>query len=122
MTDDDLHARGVRRMNEVYGWDMPDQPGDFFALTAEHLFARIWTREGLSDPERRLLLIGLLVGQGIHELLDIQLDAALRVDGYSPQQLREIVIFLAHYAGWPKGAKLNASVETLLAKNAPAKD
>ena len=35
-----------------------------------------------------------------------------------PHTLREIVIFLTHYAGWPQGAKLNSQVEELIAKAA----
>ncbi|MFY9589131.1 MAG: carboxymuconolactone decarboxylase family protein [Actinomycetota bacterium] len=111
MTDDDRRARGLQKMNEVYGWDMKDQPGDFFGLTASHLFGEIWQREGLSLRDRRLLLIGLLLGHGTYEMLDIQIDSALRVGDLSADELREIAIFLAHYAGWPKGAKLYTAVE-----------
>src|SRR6266511_2233650 len=107
MTDDELRQRGLDRMNKVYGWEMPDQPGDFFGLTAEHLFGTIWNREGLSDRDRRLLAIGLLVGHGLFDLVDVQLESALRLGQLDEKALREIVIFLAHYAGWPKGARLN---------------
>ncbi len=111
MSDDDRRARGLAKMNEVYGWDMKEQPGDFFDLTASHLFGEIWEREGLSLRDRRLLLIGLLLGHGVDEMLDIQIDSALRVGDLSADELREIAIFLAHYAGWPKGAKLYTAVE-----------
>ena len=53
---------GLEKMEQVYGFDMTDGTGDFFAYTADHLFADIWTRPGLSDRDRRLLLIGLLAG------------------------------------------------------------
>lgn len=106
--------RGLETMAEVYGWDVQDGPGDFFAMTVEHLFGDVWTREGLSFRDRRLLLIGLLVGQGLDDVLGIQLDAALGNEELDADQLREIVIFLTHYAGWPRGAKLNQQVETLL--------
>lgn len=118
MTDDDRRTSGLRKMNEVYGWDMQDQSGDFFGLTVEHLFGTIWQRDGLSLRDRRLLLIGLLLGHGTYEMLDVQIDSALRVGDVSADELREIVIFLAHYAGWPKGAKLNTTVETAIAKRA----
>lgn len=118
MTDDDRRASGLKKMNEVYGWDMQDQPGDFFSLTIEHLFGTIWQRDGLSLRDRRLLLIGLLLGHGTYEMLDVQIDSALRVGDISADELREVVIFLSHYAGWPKGAKLNTTVETAIAKRA----
>ena len=35
---DELRKKGLAKMNEVYGWEMPDMPGDYFALTVDHLF------------------------------------------------------------------------------------
>lgn len=113
---DERRKRGLDKMREVYGWDVTDGPGDFFGLTVEHLFADIWDREGLSLRDRRLLLVGLLVGLGLDDVVELQLDAALRVGDLSGDDLREVVIFLTHYAGWPRGAKLNSMVETLIAK------
>jgi len=113
---DDKRERGLDMMRQVYGWDVQDGPGDFFGLTVDHLFAEIWTRPGLTLRDRRLLLIGLLIGQGKHDVAEIQLDAALRLEELSADELREIVIFLAHYAGWPAGAKLGMQVEKLIGK------
>ncbi|WP_245642435.1 carboxymuconolactone decarboxylase family protein [Nonomuraea candida] len=87
---------------------------DSFGLTAERQFADVWSRPVLSVKERRLLLIGLLVGQGLHEMTDVQLDVALRAGETSEAELREVVVFLTHYAGWARGAKLNDQVEALI--------
>lgn len=119
MSDDaqQRRRRGLDKMNEVYGWQMGEVPGDFFALTTEHLFGTVWTRPGLATRDRRLLLVGLLAAAGKHEILDIQLDAALRLGELDAAALREIVIFLAHYAGWPTAATLNTQVEKLIARH-----
>ena len=111
---DERRERGLARMSEVYGWDVQDGPGDFFAITADHLFADIWTRPGLSLRDRRLLLLGLLTGQGLQDIADIQIGAALRRAELSPAELREIAIFLTHYAGWPAGSRLAMAVEKLV--------
>jgi 4-carboxymuconolactone decarboxylase len=111
---DDIRRRGLEKMESVYGWEMKDGPGAFFGYTADHLFADIWSRPGLTQEQRRLLLIGLLVGQNRHDVLGIQLDAALRLGELDADELREIVVFLAHYAGWPAGATMNTQVEELL--------
>lgn len=109
--------RGLETMKAVYGWpELADGPGDFFGYTAEHLFGEIWNREGLTVRDRRLLLIGLLVGRGLHDVVGLQLEAALANDELDADALREIVILLTHYAGWPDGAKLNSQVESILAK------
>ena len=52
---DELRKKGLEKMNEVYGWEMPDMPGDYFALTADHLFGTIWSRPGLSMRDKRLM-------------------------------------------------------------------
>jgi 4-carboxymuconolactone decarboxylase len=101
-------------MSEVYGWDVQDGPGDFFGITVDHLFADIWTRPGLTLRDRRLLLLGLLTGQGLHDVAEIQIGAALRRAELSADELREIAVFLTHYAGWPSGAKLSMLVEKLI--------
>jgi 4-carboxymuconolactone decarboxylase len=116
---DDLperRRRGLERMEQVYGFDMTDGQGDFFGYTADHLFADIWNRPGLTDRDRRLLLIGLLSGTGGADVLGIQVPAAHANGELSDEELREIVIFLCHYAGWPNGARLNSIVEDTIAK------
>lgn len=110
-------ARGLERMAEVYSFEVSDGPGDFFGYTVEHLFGDIWEREGLSLRDRRLLLIGLMVAEGLDGTLGIQLDSALAKGDLDAEDLREIVIFLSHYAGWPKGAGLNSMVETAIARH-----
>ncbi|MCW2795779.1 carboxymuconolactone decarboxylase family protein [Nocardioides sp.] len=118
---DDLpeaRRRGLERMEQVYGFDMSDADGDFFGYTADHLFADIWTRPGLTDRDRRLLLIGLLAGTGGADVLGIQIPAAHANGELDDEALREIVIFLCHYAGWPNGARINAIVEDTIAKAA----
>ncbi|MEU8381262.1 carboxymuconolactone decarboxylase family protein [Streptosporangium sp. NPDC048865] len=104
-------------MKQVYGWDPGEnEPGDLFGMTVENLFAEVWSREGISNRDRRMLLVGLLVGQGMNEDVALQLDAALRTGDLTPEELREVVVFLTHYAGWPRGAKLNGQVEELIAR------
>lgn len=116
---DDLpetRRRGLERMEQVYGFDMSDGDGDFFRYTADHLFADIWNRPGLADRDRRLLLIGLLAGSGGQDVLTIQIPAAYAAGELDATELREIVILLCHYAGWPMGSRVNAIVEDTIAK------
>ncbi|WP_256206374.1 NAD(P)-binding domain-containing protein [Nocardioides luteus] len=109
-------AKGLRKMEEVYGFDMADGEGDFFGYTADHLFGDIWRRPGLTTRDRRLLLIGLLAGQGAADVLGIQIPAAHANGELTDDELREIVVFLSHYAGWPNGARMNTVVEETIGK------
>ena len=122
---DDLPEKrriGLEKMEEVYGFEMTDGAGDFVGYTADHLFAEIWNRPGLSNRDRRLLLIGLLAGTGGADVLGIQIPAAHANGELDDTALREIVIFLCHYAGWPNGARINSIVEETIAKAARARD
>ncbi|MFI0368534.1 carboxymuconolactone decarboxylase family protein [Actinomadura sp. 1N219] len=105
-------------MREVYGWEVGDAPGDFFGITVDHLFGEIWTRPGLSMRDRRLLLVGVLAGQGLNDVLDIQIPAALARGDLSPDELREIGVFLTHYVGWPLGSRLCVQIDRLIAEHA----
>lgn len=112
----ETRRRGLQKMEQVYGFTMSDGEGDFFRYTADHLFGDIWHRPGLSDRDRRLLLIGMLAGQGAHDVLSIQVPAALAAGELDEEALREIVILLCHYAGWPVGSRVNSLVEEAIGK------
>ena len=111
-----LRRSGLEKMEQVYGFEMGDMEGDFFRYTVEHLFGDIWQRPGMSDRDRRLLLIGMLCTHGAQDVLSIQIPAAYKAGELDEDQLREIVIMVCHYGGWPVGARLNSLVEDTIAK------
>ena len=119
-SDPDARARGLARMGEVYSFEVGDGPGDFFGYTVEHLFGDIWERPGLSLRDRRLLLLGLMCTESLDGVAGIQVESALAKGDLSADDLREVVIFLSHYAGWPKAAALNTIVETAIARHEKA--
>ena len=110
--------RALARMGQVYSMPFGDGEGEFWRYTADHLFADIWSREGLSDRDRRLMLIAMLTATAGQDVLTIQVPAALASGDLDAETLREVVVFLAHYAGWPAAARLNSVVETEIAKQA----
>ncbi|MFC9362678.1 carboxymuconolactone decarboxylase family protein [Rhodococcus sp. NPDC057014] len=117
---DDTRTRGLAMMEKVYGFEMQDGPGAHFAVTADHLFADIWSRPGLSIRDRRLLLLGALTAQGLVDVAEIQVGAALHNEELDEDQLREIALFLCHYVGWPLGTKLDAMIGGVLHKRKKA--
>ncbi len=117
MDEQDRRARGIEQMKSVYGWDINEVHGAFVEQTVDHLFGEVWARSGMSQRERRLLLVGMLISGGLIDVLEIQLDAALRLDEMDAKDLEDIVLFAAHYAGWPTGAKVNQLTTDLLARH-----
>jgi 4-carboxymuconolactone decarboxylase len=116
MTDADRRQRGKDLMRQVYGWDVDQVEGPFVESTIDHLFAEVWSQGKLTVKERRLLLIGGAVASGMEDVAGLQLDAAVRLGELDADDLRTIVVFLAHYAGWPHAARLNSEVEKIIAR------
>lgn len=81
----------------------------FRELTVNHLFARLWTRKGLSIRDRRLITIALLASQGHNDQLRSHIRGA-RSDkagqGLTDEEILELMIHTAHYAGWAREWRL----------------
>jgi 4-carboxymuconolactone decarboxylase len=105
-------------MNEVYGFSVdPDTiEGPYVDVTVDHLFGTVWTREALDTRDRRMLTIGVLAALGQVPLLEIQFRSALERGELTEEQVREVVLHLAHYIGWPLSTGVNAAGEKIIAE------
>ena len=120
---DERRKKGLQKMNEVYGWEMPDVEGDdYFALTADHLFGSIWTRPGLSMRDKRMMTLTVVTALGVSELAEIQVNAALHNQEFTVGELKEMAIFLTHYLGFPLGSKLDGVVTKVAKQRKKAAD
>jgi 4-carboxymuconolactone decarboxylase len=119
---DELRRKGLAKMNEVYAWEMSDMPGDFFALTVDHLFGDIWSRPGLSMRDKRLITLSVVTALGLSDLAEIQVNAALENEEMTADELREMAIFITHYVGFPLGSGFNGVVERVAAKRRKTAD
>jgi 4-carboxymuconolactone decarboxylase len=118
---DELRREGLDKMNEVYGWEMPNIEGnDFFDLTADHLFGSIWTRPGLTMRDKRIMTLTVVTALGISDLAEIQANAALHNEELTEHELKEMAIFLTHYLGFPLGSKLDGVVSSVVKKRRKA--
>lgn len=118
----DARAEGIAKMQEVYQFSVdPDEvPGDFVRFTVDHLFGTIWTRPELDVEQRRLLTIGVLAALGQKPLLEVQFTSALARGELTEEQVREVVVHLTHYVGWPLATGLNEAAERVIAlRNTP---
>ena len=114
MTKTTRRERGRETIEQVYAGDVvvpPEGVSDFADLMLSQLFAEIWTRDVLSMRDRRLLLLGAILAQGESMTFGIQSKAALKNGELTPEQLREVLIFLVHYVGYPRAAGMLGVVE-----------
>jgi 4-carboxymuconolactone decarboxylase len=79
--------------------------GDFapklVSLTDDVLFGDVWERPELSKRDRSLITVAALIAGGNTEQLPGHLRRAT-ANGLSETELKEAVIHLAFYAGWPR--------------------
>jgi len=93
MADDDTPTRAQQLI------------GDFapklVSLTDDVLFGDVWERPELSPRDRSLITVAALIAGGNTEQLAGHLERARR-NGLSDVELKEAIIHLAFYAGWPR--------------------
>jgi 4-carboxymuconolactone decarboxylase len=109
--------RGEEMFDKVYGGIVPlpeAKDNVFVNNTLEHLFAEIWSRDVLSIKERRLLAIGAIAALGESATFEIQMKAALAKGELTKEQVKEILVFIVYYIGYPRAAGLNAALARAL--------
>ena len=79
--------------------------GDFapklVSLTDDVLFGDVWRRTELPARDRSLVTVAALITNGSTEQLGAHLQIA-KDNGLTETELKEVIIHLAFYAGWPR--------------------
>jgi 4-carboxymuconolactone decarboxylase len=104
-------------LREVYAGDVVDIPEGAFAFNdvmLRSLFAEVWDREVLDVRSRRLLVMGVIAAAGQVDIWRTQARAALRRRELTPDELRETLVMLAPYAGYPSVAPLVLACEDVI--------
>ena len=115
MSNEELRKKGLAKMNEVYGWEMPDIKGDpYFDLTVDHLFGTVWSDSSLSMREKRIMTLACVTAVGRQDLAEIQINAALLNGELTDTELKDMAVFLTQYLGFPLGSALNGAVDTVV--------
>jgi 4-carboxymuconolactone decarboxylase len=113
--------KGREWFQKVMGFPAPSLPGDVFLdATLDHLFAEVWARPALGVKERRIATLVVLMCLGHEPTLRLHLGAALRTGQLTDAELDELVLHVAHYAGWPVAAVASQVVRGLRAEREKA--
>lgn len=121
MTDEpSAWQRGADRIEEVYAGDvvaLPEGAMPFYDVMLKTVFAEIWTRDELPMRDRRLLVMGAIAAMGSDDTWRVQAKAALSNGELTPDELRETLVQLAPYAGYPNVAGLVALTEQVIGEH-----
>jgi len=87
---------------------------DFQELITRYAWGEIWTRPGLPDRARRILVIGTLVALGRLDELLFHARAALASGDLGVTELEEILLQQAIYCGVPAANSAFAALRELV--------
>jgi len=124
MADETRRERGLEMMKRVYGDDVAPPPeGNVFTdIMLEQVFAEVWSRDVVSIRDRRLLLLGIIAEKGEGMVFGIQVKAALKNGELEPEEIRELMLMIAQYSGYPRAAALLGIVEEKIAEVAKERE
>jgi 4-carboxymuconolactone decarboxylase len=108
MDDAERAERGMRIRREVLGDDHVDRAvaatteftEPFQDFITRYAWGEIWSRPGLSRAERSLVTLAVLAAMQHEQELAMHVKAAVR-NGLTAEQIREVLLQVAVYAGVP---------------------
>jgi 4-carboxymuconolactone decarboxylase len=115
VNDEERATAGMRVRREVLGDEhaITGLTADFQDFITRYAWGEIWTRPGLTRPERSMITLSVLAALGREEELAMHLRAAIR-NGLTPAQISEVLMHVAIYAGVPAANRAFAiAAETL---------
>jgi 4-carboxymuconolactone decarboxylase len=116
MAKSEQRQKGIAKFEEVMGFAPPEMDDPFFEMTLDHLFPNVWGRGELSRRERRLITLTVIACLGHEATLTLHLNAAMKSGDLSDKDIDELMLHLAHYAGWPVAAMGTGVVRQLRAQ------
>ncbi len=127
MDDAERAAEGMGVRREVLGDAHVDQAvagttpftADFQSFITRYAWGEVWSRPGLSRAERSMITVTALMVLRQDEELAMHLRAALR-NGLTPEQISEVLLHTAVYAGVPAANRAFAIAARVLAEAGPA--
>ncbi len=123
MNDEERHTQGMTVRRAVLGDAHVDRAvagtTDFTApfqdFITRYAWGEVWSRPGLSRAERSMITLTALAVLGKEEELAMHLRAALR-NGLTAEQIREVLLHAAIYAGVPAANRAFAIAQRVLAE------
>jgi 4-carboxymuconolactone decarboxylase len=92
-----------------------DFTADFQDLITRYAWGEIWNRPGLDRRTRSVITLSVLAGLGLENELAMHVRAARR-NGLTPEEIKEILLQVAIYAGVPRANSAFAIARRTLAE------
>jgi 4-carboxymuconolactone decarboxylase len=120
---DDLYDEGMRVRREVLGDEHVDRAientteftGAFQEFITRYAWGSVWTRDGLDRRTRSAITLAILTALGREHELAMHVRAA-RTNGLTPEEISEVLLHTAVYAGVPAANAAFAVAQRVLAE------
>jgi len=111
MDNKEQHARGMAVRRKVLGNAWVDKQNaaktafsdDFQDMITRNVWGEIWTRPHYDERTRRVLVIGTMMALGAWDEFKLHVRAALTEGGFTPTDIKEIILQQSVYCGAPAG-------------------
>jgi 4-carboxymuconolactone decarboxylase len=121
MAEPDRHDAGMAIRREVLGDAYVDQAiaattpftAAFQDFITRYAWGDVWARDGLDRRTRSCVTLALLVALRAHDELAMHVRAARRI-GVTPDEIREVLLHTAVYAGVPAANSAFAVAQRVL--------
>jgi 4-carboxymuconolactone decarboxylase len=118
---DSRYEAGLKVRTEVLGEEhvaraqarLTPLDADFQRWITESAWGGVWTRPDLDRRTRSLVTIALLAGLGRHEELELHFHASKNI-GVDPNEIAEVLMHVAVYAGVPAANRAFALAKAIL--------
>lgn len=85
--------------------------------TDKVLFDEVWERDSLTKRDRSLVTVSALTALGKTDQIGFHLAFA-RQNGVTDDELKEAILHLAFYAGWPAGMAAMTALKKIIEEDA----
>jgi 4-carboxymuconolactone decarboxylase len=128
VTDPERSAQGMRTRRQVLGDDHVDRAvaatteftAPFQDLITRYAWGEVWSRPGLTRAERSMITLTALAVLRQEEEFGMHVRAAVR-NGLTEEQIREVLLQVAVYAGVPAANQAFAIAQRALGADSPTK-
>ena len=118
---DDHHARGMRVRREVLGDAHVDRAVErtteftkpFQEFITHYAWGELWSGDGVDRRTRSMLTLAILAANGNEDEFAMHVRAAVG-NGVRPEEIREVLMHVAVYAGVPRANSAFAIANTIL--------
>jgi 4-carboxymuconolactone decarboxylase len=126
---DDMLEQGMATRREVLGDAHVDRAisgadaftADFQEYITRAAWGAVWSRPGLDRRTRSCITVAMLAAQGSEHELALHVRAAVR-NGVSVEEIKEILLQVAVYAGVPRANRAFSIARDALTEAGPGKE